>query len=1156
VDGRLTGSVIDEDGQPIPLAALNLRPLGSTVPLLAAETTSEGLFSIPGVRPGFYDLVVTAPGFREYVLSSIKLDPARETALPAIVLRVEPLTITVEVTAPLQTTQTANAEVTATITNEQVRRLPALDRIVLPLALTQAGVENDLVINGQRASGVRVTLDGIDIRDNFIRNNGLFTPNLIVLDQVAEMTVTTAIANVALSGGASHIGLVTPSGGNAFHGLAYFYNRNNALAANTWFNNKDGIERPSFNQNQIGAAIGGPIKRDRLYFYSNYEAYRYGVDVTSTGTILTQDARNGIFTYEDLSGQVRKVNILQASGTSADPAMQQLLAQVPDPSKINSFRTGDSRESLLRNTAGYAFLRKGHHNRDNVTVKLDHNRSTANLFTATFLWNRQDVTRSDLSNDFSTVPKVSQNDKRKLLSAGWRWNPRPNFTNEARGGFNRAPVTFDTNEKFGDRIITGMIYSSPVNLFRAQGRNTNSFELMDNASWSRGAHQFQFGFQTQQIRITTYDDAGITPRYVLGIGFGNPGLNDAQLPGIRPADLTSANNLLATLAGYVNEYSQTFNVSNRTSGFVSGAPKVRHLRLNSYAFYVQDSWNMMRRLKLNIGLRYELPGTVDERDSLYLLPQLQNNNPVRTLLSNAVLDFGGSSAGRPFYGRDKNNVAPSIGLAWDVFGDGTTAVRAGYSVSYVNDETIAAVENYLGFNEGLAAIASRTGLSGRVSAGLPSIPVPVFKVPRTFEDNFLQNPFTAFGMPDPNLRTPYVQQWSAGIQRQIGGSILEVRYVGNHSTKLFRGFDLNPELVRENGFLDDFNRALSNGNRARAATGVFDPSYDSSIPGSQQLTVFPALTAGGLLANSFVRSLIQSGQAGELAFQYFINGLSGPVTFYRSPISLASLLLANHSNATYNGLQIDLLRRFRNRLQFQTNYVYGKVLSDSDGTASHRFEEFRNPWNGRIDRSRPSFDVTHAIKGNAVYDLPSVGGQITNRLLGGWSVSGVLRYESGNPFSILSKRATLLRAFRSAQNTAASPLTKAELDQVLQFRMTSNGPYIATPSAIGSDGRAVAPDGTSAFQNQAFFNPNSGEIGGLQRRWFSGPWRFDLDLAVLKKVSVRETHSLELRLEALNALNHPTWLIPDQDINSVSFGRIQSTANSSRRLQLSLRYEF
>jgi hypothetical protein len=122
--------------------------------------------------------------------------------------------------------------------------------------------------------------------------------------------------------------------------------------------------------------------------------------------------------------------------------------------------------------------------------------------------------------------------------------------------------------------------------------------------------------------------------------------------------------------------------------------------------------------------------------------------------------------------------------------------------------------------------------------------------------------------------------------------------------------------------------------------------------------------------------------------------------------------------------------------------------------------------------------------------------------------------------------------------------------------MTSNGPYIATPSAIGSDGRAVAPDGTSAFQNQAFFNPNSGEIGGLQRRWFSGPWRFDLDLAVLKKVSVRETHSLELRLEALNALNHPTWLIPDQDINSVSFGRIQSTANSSRRLQLSLRYEF
>src|SRR5207237_6194720 len=141
---------------------------------------------------------------------------------------------------------------------------------------------------------------------------------------------------------------------------------------------------PAFNQNQIGAVLGGPIRKGKLHFYSNYEAFRYGVDVTSTGTILTQDARNGIFTYLDTAAQVRKVNILQATGVAADPAMSQILSAVPAADKINSFTVGDSEQSLLRNTAGYAFLRKGHHDRDNVTIKLDHNLSTANLFSGRF----------------------------------------------------------------------------------------------------------------------------------------------------------------------------------------------------------------------------------------------------------------------------------------------------------------------------------------------------------------------------------------------------------------------------------------------------------------------------------------------------------------------------------------------------------------------------------------------------------------------------------------------------------------------------------------------------------------------------------------------------------------------------------------------------
>ena len=747
------------------------------------------------------------------------------------------------------------------------------------------------------------------------------------------------------------------------------------------------------------------------------------------------------------------------------------------------------------------------------------------------------------------------------MSVAWRWSPGASFTNELRGGFNLAPATFTTSEEFGDYIIDGMVYSNPVNTFRNQGRNTDTYALMDNAFYMRGKHAIQFGFQTQQIRVETFDEAGITPTYSVGIGVGNPGLSASSLPGIGYSDFMSANSLLATLAGYVTSYSQKFNVTSRTSGFVDGSSNIRHYRLNDYAFYVLDTWKIKPRLSLNLGLRAELPSVVDERDSLSLLPVIQNNDPIATLLANSTIDFAGSKAGRPWYNRDKNNFAPNIGFAWDVTGDGNTVLRAAYSISYVNDETIRAISGNVENNEGLSATASRAGLSGRVSESLPSITMPVYKVPRTIEENYQQNMFTAFGLPDPNLRTPYVQQWSFGIQRKVKDMVVEVRYVGNHSTKLFRAYDVNPEVIEANGFLDDFKRAQQNGYLAYAAYGVFDPSYNSGIPGSQPLTVFSQLPYGGLLFNPFVRSLIQSGQAGELACQYHTAGLAGPVAFYQNPFSLASIMLSNYSNSTYNALQIDVRSRVRSGFQFQGNYTYAKVLSDSDGVGQSRWEGFRDPSNPKIDRARPSFDITHAIKGNFVYDLPAgeshrLNYRPLNWLLKGWTVSGITTLQSGNPFSILSKRGTLLRVYRSGENTAAPLLNKEQLDDILQFRMTESGPFIVAASAIGSDGRGVAPDGQPPFIGQAFSHPGAGEIGALQRRWSSGPWEYLLDLAFMKRMIIKEHHSLELRVESLNILNHPTWFIDDQDISSVNFGQITSTSNSPRRFQFSMHYRF
>ena len=162
---------------------------------------------------------------------------------------------------------------------------------------------------------------------------------------------------------------------------------------------------------------------------------------------------------------------------------------------------------------------------------------------------------------------------------------------------------------------------------------------------------------------------------------------------------------------------------------------------------------------------------------------------------------------------------------------------------------------------------------------------------------------------------------------------------------------------------------------------------------------------------------------------------------------------------------------------------------------------------------------------------------------------------SGNPYSILSKRGTLLRSWRSSNNTARSILSTGQLDHFLQFRMTGDGPYIVTSSAIGSDGRGVSPDEHIPFEGQVFFNPAPGEIGSLQQRRFSGPWYFNLDLALLRKVNISDRQSLEFRVESSNIMNHPNWIVDDQDINSTQFGKITSVI-SGRDFQFSLHYRF
>ncbi len=1163
--GRVAGTVIDSSGAVVPDAQVDLYMAAGKKPLLSTRTANNGAYNFLAVRPADYDLTVEAKGFVKYTLHGLTVDAARETSVPQVKLQLASLAETVEVSDDAQGVEVNNAEIADTVTVDQIKNLPIFDRDPLGLIQLQPGVVSNgnsaTVINGLRTSYSDVTLDGVNIQDNYIRDNALdYTPNKLLLGQVRQMTLIGSNANAAASGGATQTAFSTNSGTNLLHGEALWYNRNNFFSANDWFNNQAGVGLPFLNQNQFGLTLGGPIVKDKLFFYFNYEAVRTHSQGPANATILTASAAAGIFTYRNSTGTLNKVNVLALrSLTGVDPTMQKLLAQIPAPSQINNSLVGDG-----LNTAGYRFNMRSNGIRDNLTGKLDYSINTRHQVSIAYLWNRFNSDRPDLENDYSSIPKATNPTHANFLAASWRWTPTSRLTNELVFGFNFMYAYFFNNQSYpSNYYLTGMLFSDPVNEFQPQGRDTNTVTLADNAGWQHGHHNVQFGFHLQDIRVRSYDASGVIPSYSLAMGSGQPALKANELPGVTINDYFTAQALLATLGGYIDGYAQTVNVTSRSSGYVPGAPFLRNFILNDYATYVQDNWKVAKRLSLTLGLRWEFPGVADEAHSLELLPVL-TGSAVQTLLSNATLNFAGGAAGNPWYKRQWKDFAPNAGFAWDVFGNGKTALRGGYSISYVNDQEIIAPENMLEANAGLQGFAGATGLSNTLAGGVPAVQLPTYKVPLSVADNYATNPFNVVATVDPNLHRPYVQQYSFGIQQEFLHTVFEARYVGNHVVGAYRAFDFNQVQIQSNGFLTDFLRAQNNGNLAVAAGKAFSPAYSPLIPGSQPLTVLTKFSGRGDFSDSNVVTLIETGQAGELASYYQTNGLNptNAVPLFQNPYVLGADMLTNYSSSSYNSLQIVARHRVHSGLTFEANYTFSKVLSDGDGDLQTRFQAFLDLNNPKLERSRANFDLNHMIKADGFYELPIGGRHVLHyhpldRVIGGWILGATWVWQSGAPFSILSSYGTLNRAVRSYYNTADTTLGGAALAQIVNFQMTGSGPVEVAPSAVNpADHSGVSAPGAANFAGEVFSNPGAGTLGVLQRREFSGPWTFDIDTSLSKTVKFGERQSIELRGDAYNILNHATFYVGDQNINSITFGVISSMFYTPRIMQFGLHYHF
>ncbi len=1180
VAGKLSGSVVDQSGAAIPGATVNVFVPGGTEPVLSGVTNDAGLFSFVAVRPTTYDVFIEAKGFAKTALRGVKVDPIQETGLGAIKLEVQTTAVVLDVSADAQTVQLSNSEIATTITSTQVQNLPVLGRQVSTLLQTQPGVNptsDTTSVNGLRSSFSNVTLDGINIQDNFIRTNDLdYAPMRTTIDQVAEITVTTSNQSAAIGGGASQIVLSTNSGSNTFHGTAYWYNRNSALAANNWFNNKNGTPISRLDLNQPGASLGGRIIKDKLFFFTNYELYRNKRQTAVTNTVLTDPARQGIFTYKDSSGATRTANVLTLRNATLDPTIKSMIAAMPEPN------TNDVGDGL--NTAGYRFNSRYNEFRDQLVFRSDYYINAKNSITGTYNYISNPTDRPDAGTFYTAVPPVTNQITNHLMSLAWRWTASPALTNEVRFGFSRDIANFTDSNKYPTSVLGGLLFTSPTNTFLNQGRNPQNLHIQDNATWLKGRHEVSFGFQVMRLTVSPFNDAGILPTYTLGISTANSnGFSTTDLPGANSSYLVTAGNLYANLAGVISSAAQTFNVTSATSGFVSGATNIRDFTWSTYSPYIQDKFKVRSNLTVNIGLRYEYYTPLDEKNGLYLAPVLENNNVVQTLLDpNATLNFIGGPSGRPFYHADKKDFAPNIGFAWDPFNDGgKTSIRGGYMIAYANDNLITTIRNSVGTSNGLSFGNTMSNLTSLL-VNAPTIPAPAYKVPRTLADNYAITTTSATAMPDPNMTTPFAQQWNIGIQREFKGAIFSANYVGNRGTNLLRGIDVNQVLYNANGFLADFLRAQNNGILAQNAGLAYSPAYNANVPGSQQLPVF-GLLSNANLSNSTIQSYIKQGQIGTLADTYMTNGWNGGVQFYTNPKVQGANLINNSGMSIYHSAQFSVTKRTHNGLQAQFSYVFSKDLSNTGGDAQTNFEPLLDNNNPSLEYARAPQDIKHSFKANYYYELPFgngkrwSGGRAVNAVVGGWSVSGIWVYNSGSPYSILSGYGTLNRSARSTSTNTAS-VYGINWDQLNKLTdsvyMTGNGPYFISPSIInvltssnpGGDGRGAAPAGSPAFNGQIFYNPGAGQVGNLARRMFSGPWQWSWDASVMKTVRFKERHQLEMNFDFFNWANHPTFYVAPQSgdyasttnftINNTTFGKLTGMNYGPRVIQIGAHYRF
>ena len=1302
-NSSLSGTVSDPNGGVIAGANVTVKN-AATGEEYKAVTANNGTFAVATLAAGTYTVTVSASGFKQAVVTDVKLDAGVPGAVK-VPLEIGAATETVTIQGGGEVVQTQSANIATTLQVTQIASLPLVSRNPLNFVVLLPGVNTtttnrNSTINGLPQSSIDITLDGINIQDNFNKTtDGFFVRVSPSLDSVQEVTVSTATPEASGGGmGAVSIKFVTRSGSNEFHGGLYEYHRNPWLNSAYWFNNRnvapydvqaaktcvngtntrtgalgpttvalaanEKLYDPETCQatrdrvllNQYGGRFGGPITipklfdgRNKAFFFVNFEASNQPSQVSRQRTIMSPQAQAGTFQYG--TGTVRTVNVLTlaaANGQTAtiDPVIGKLLSDI----RSATTGTGGIEQLADLNIQRFSYNPTGSSTAKRPTVRFDFNVSDKHHVETSWTYTDQRGGPDFLNSVEPRFPgfpnQGSQPADRYTGAAALRSTLTPTLVNEVRGGLSGGPSRFNPTASAADFTSSGVANQAGFNLnISAFGttaittatatsapsrRNPKFTDISDTVTWTRGAHGLTFGGKFTFVTLT-FNQQTLVPTINFGVDTADPAnamFNTTNFPSASNTDLAQARALYAVLTGRVTAINANIRLTEEGKYVYLGNAFERS-RQKELGIFAQDSWRFRPNVTLNYGLRWEVAGSIIPLNSSYStlsFSDLYGVSGVGNLfkpgtLTGRVPQFVQVKAGDKAYNTDYKNFAPNFGFAWSpnvkggwlgrlVGESGQTVIRGGYSIAY-SRRGIGELRGIQAANPGITLTTNRDQATGNLTGGtLGGFPLLLRETSRLGPPSFVTTPTYPFTAPitssgnlfDPNIKAPYTQSYSLGVQREINKDMaIEVRYVGNRFLRQWTTYDLNDTEanILENGIFNEFKLAQANlqANIVAGRGNTF--KYSGPNTGTSPLPITLAYFAGApggvkpdpnntnnytstnFTSTTFTNNLALfspapatfagnlSSDAGRRA-NAIAAGLPANFILTNPDLRGGAAFTGNGGYTRYDGMQVELRRRMSKGFLVQGNYTFAKSF------ASSRIS-YRVP---RINSLGDT--LQHAFKVNWIYELPigkgkmffGNSGGVVDRLIGGWEFDGTGRVQSGRLFDfgnvrlVGMTRKDLQKAFGLYFNNDARDIRVLPQDiidntirafNVSATSVTKTATQDPGYSGLAPTGRYIAPANSNLGCIQVAGNecaPTSVVV--------TGPMFTRFDLSAVKKFKVTERFNFELRVEMLNAFNHINFNATTCASNSATCGQVTSaytdpsnTQDPGGRLgQIVLRFNF